>query len=386
MKFNAKQVFSILKIALTDEQIDFDVYSLTEEEWKSLYLFALEYDVCALVAYGLKKLNYVNKDNLYAKKLNQESLKAIYRYEQQNYDLEVVSNIFESSKIPFITLKGAEIRKYYKMAYLRTSCDIDILIEKKNLDKATKLLINECDYKKTLKNSHDCSFTTPSGMNIELHFELIEEGWAKSSNSVLSDIFAHSTLADGYKYKRLMKDEYFYFYHIAHMAKHFENGGCGIRPFIDLYVLDNLAVDFEKRLALLKEGKLLTFAQVLKGLNGVWFNNEEQNSLLKQVEEFILNGGLYGTMENRVAIKQNKRGGKFKYVMSRIFLSYEDIKSIYPVLEKHKWLTPLFEVVRWFKLIFCGKLKKGVKEFKHSQSLSKEQTVKTKEFLENIGL
>ena len=29
-----------------------------------------------------------------------------------------------------------------------------------------------------------------------------------------------------------MLDELFYFYHIAHMVKHFENGGCGIRPVV----------------------------------------------------------------------------------------------------------------------------------------------------------
>lgn len=29
-----------------------------------------------------------------------------------------------------------------------------------------------------------------------------------------------------------MKEEMFYFYHIAHLAKHFEVGGCGIRQII----------------------------------------------------------------------------------------------------------------------------------------------------------
>ncbi len=386
MERSLELLLSVLQTAIKDNvEFNRNFNFISKHEWQFLYDTSLKHDLCPLVFYGLDKLG-ANKNNPYFESFNKETVKAHLRYEQQNYDLEVITNTFERAGIPFIALKGAEIRKHYKKEYLRTSCDIDILIEKKNLDRATNLLISECDYKKLFQNTHDCSFTTPSGMHVELHFELIEDSWAKSSNSVLKDVFAHSTVADGYKYKRLMPDEYFYFYHVAHMAKHFENGGCGIRPFIDLYVLDNLDVDLEKRLDLLAKGELLTFAQVVKALNGVWFNNEKQDSLLKQVEEFILSGGLYGTVENRVTLLQDKKGGKFKYITSRIFLSHKQLKILYPVLEKHKWLTPVFEVVRWFKLIFCGRFKRGVRELKHSQSLTKEQTAKAKEFLENIGL
>ena len=44
------------------------------------------------------------------------------------------------------------------------------------------------------------------------------------------------------------------------MAKHFESGGCGIRPFIDLLLLDALpAANEQERAALLKDGGLLIF-------------------------------------------------------------------------------------------------------------------------------
>ena len=53
-----------------------------------------------------------------------------------------------------------------------------------------------------------------------------------------------------------------YFYHIAHMAKHLQQGGCGIRTFIDLWILDNLpTIDTLKRNDLLKSGGLLQFSQ-----------------------------------------------------------------------------------------------------------------------------
>ena len=71
-------------------------------------------------------------------------------------------------------------------------------------------------------------------------------------------------LCENSKFRYEMTDEFFYFYHIAHMAKHFENGGCGIRPFVDLVVLDRMdSENFSKRDELLKSGGLLQFARAI---------------------------------------------------------------------------------------------------------------------------
>jgi hypothetical protein len=157
-----------------------------------------------------------------------------------------------------------------------------------------------------------------------------------------------------------MPEEMFYFYHIAHMAKHFEIGGCGIRPFIDIWILDNIEdKDQSKQDALLKQGGLLRFAEVARHLSKVWLGNAEHTELTKQMEQYILRGGVYGNSENRILVQQQKKGGKTRYVISKIFIPYDVIKFHYPILQKHRWLTPFMQVRRWGKLIFCGHAKRN---------------------------
>jgi hypothetical protein len=184
-----------------------------------------------------------------------------------------------------------------------------------------------------------------------------------------------------------MPDDLFYFYHIAHMAKHFENGGCGIRPFIDLWILDRIdSADNTKRDRLLQEGKLLTFANVARKLSRVWFDDEEHDAVIQQMEEYILRGGIYGNSTNRIMVHQQKKGGRFKYALSKIFIPYDVIKFHYSILQKHRWLTPIMEVRRWFKLIFCGHLKRTAKELKYNSSVSNDDAANTQRFLRDIGL
>ena len=171
------------------------------------------------------------------------------------------------------------------------------------------------------------------------------------------------------------------------MAKHFEGGGCGIRPFIDLLVLNNqVEFDKEKRQSLLEEGGLSKFGSQVELLSEIWFGNAEHTEITGQIQDYILKGGVYGTNENRIAVQQQKQGGKFKYALSKIFLPYDVIKFHYPVLEKHKWLMPFMQVRRWCKLIFCGHLKRATHELKYNSALTKDAAEEAKTLLKNIGL
>ena len=56
---------------------------------------------------------------------------------------------------------------------------------------------------------------------------------------VLAQIWDTAVSAGPGSHRLLLADEMFYFYHIAHMVKHFEVGGCGIRPFLDLWIMNH---------------------------------------------------------------------------------------------------------------------------------------------------
>ena len=68
---------------------------------------------------------------------------------------------------------------------------------------------------------------------------------------------------------------------------------------------------------------------------------------------------MYGTLKNRVALGVETKGVG-TYVLDRIFLPYENLKYSFPVLQKHRWLTPVFQVVRWTR-VFSRKYRDRLK-------------------------
>lgn len=118
---------------------------------------------------------------------------------------------------------------------------------------------------------------------MELHYNLVEDGRANESSKTLKNVWCNTVVRDGFEYWYEMTDEMFYYYHVAHMAKHFEDGGCGVRPVIDLWILDNLHhTDKSKRDDLLAVGNLLKFTESVRRLSRIWFENKEYDPVTKQ--------------------------------------------------------------------------------------------------------
>ena len=158
------------------------------------------------------------------------------------------------------------------------------------------------------RSTHDVALDSPSGVHVELHYDLVEEGRAKNAIKVLSTVWQDATPRQDCQFFYEMSDAFFYFYHIAHMAKHFETGGCDIRPFLDLWILDHMeSADHEKRNVLLEKGGLKQFADVCRKLSRVWFEKELIDPISLQMQGFLLRGGTYGTVDNRVMLQQKKQ-------------------------------------------------------------------------------
>ena len=85
-------------------------------------------------------------------------------------------------------------------------------------------------------------------------------------------------------------------------------------------------------------------------------------------------------------MSQNKKGGKFKHLMSRIFLPYKDMSIYYPSLKKCPVLFPFYQVRRWCRILFCGGRKHAMDEIKLNQSLSEEKKEEVKKLIDELGL
>lgn len=121
-------------------------------------------------------------------------------------------------------------------------------------------------------------------------------------------------------------------------------------------------------------------------MNLCWIENEEYDEVSYQMQEYNLYGGAYGTSENRVAIQQKKHGGRFGYLMSRVFIPYVKLRRYYPILEKHRWLTPVMQVRRWFMLLKPDAANRTKREIAMNRSMNQERAKEMKRFLDDIGL
>lgn len=379
-------LFLLLRCVVCEERIDNGIKDFCEQELlEELYVMSSKHNLAHLAGYALEKIELPENEILV--KFKQAKMRAIYRYLRQDYEVNRLYCVLEEEHIPFIPLKGSVLRGYYPQPWMRTSGDIDILVPESMLDRAAFALMEKLGYTAKGKGSHDISMNSPDGIHLDLHYTALDKERFPNAQAVLGKIWKDVEKTQSCGFRKILTDEMFYFFHIAHMAKHIENGGCGIRSFLDLWILNHRVVfERKKRDQLLQEGSLLTFALAAEKLSEIWFSHEDTDPMSQQFEKYILRGGTYGILENRVGIYQSKLGGRCGYALQKIFLPYNNLKYHYPILERYRILLPIFEVSRWLKLLFKGGIKRSIHELYVNGSVPSEVRLETEGMLRYLGL
>lgn len=362
---------------------------LSVDMMQELYAISKSQDLAHIVAVELEQQGLLSEtDAEIAAKFRKQQMIAILRYERINYELEAICKVLEEKKIPHIPLKGSVLRRYYPEPWMRTSADIDLLIHSNDLETSVRFLIERLKYRQEASGTdYDLSLFSPSGVHVELHYGMITEDRAANSCAVLEKFWQYSKPEPSWNYRYITEPSMFYFYHIAHLVKHFENSGCGVRFFLDLWVLNHcLELDSKEKEQLLDEGGLLRFSKAATLLSEVWFGNSKHTKITQNMADYVFCGGIYGTQHHRMVTQNIKKRGTIGYAFSRVFPSYRTMKHIYPFLEAHKWLLPFFHVRRWCRIVFCGGLKHSMEEIKYSADIDKNQKEHTKSMLRTLGL
>ena len=370
---------------------------LSDTDWQEaavlepLIRLSAAHDLTHIIGAALYRMD-IPRDNPYAQVLKKAQINAAIRYEQLQYELMQITGLFEEAHIRHIPLKGAVLRSYYPKPEMRTSCDIDLLIEPEALETASSVLTERLEYSRQKEGSHDVSFLSPCGVHLELHFTLLEDKSDPRIQQVLSRVWTYAKQQPERSYAFQLQPEFFYFYHIAHMVKHFLYGGCDIRPFMDLWVMRHrwTAVDRDVLDALLEEGGIRTFAGQMQNLSEVWFSGinptPDSLGLIRSMEEYLLYGGLYGSTENRVKVGRMENKGKLSYICSRLFLPYDQMKYDYPILQKHRALLPFCEVHRWSRLLSGNTVRRITGELKINEAVTEDDRLGLQEMFQTLGL
>ncbi len=292
---------------------------------------------------------------------------SVIRMEQQKFTTERLCGILSEAAIPFILLKGSVLRPHYPKPYMRTFCDIDVLVKPGDTQNAAACLEKHLGATRHPAGDHDISFTCPNDVHVELHFALRCTVNAEA-DALLARAWEFAKVKEGTQY--VFDDGFFLFYHMAHMAKHFIHGGCGVRPFMDLYVMQTrMHMDMHAADELLARAGLLAFAQGAEELCRVWFADGAHTELTCTMENYLFSSTLYGSLENRVAFSRTKHSG-IGHVFRRLFLPYREMVHYFPTLKKFPVLLPYFWCVRVFYVLKGGRL--GLRL--HEASLSHQMT------------
>lgn len=309
-------------------------------------------------------------------------LKALLQYEIQTHALEELQGLFSDAEISFLPLKGALLRKYYPAPWMRECSDIDVYVDKKDLDRADGILC-ENGFARQTKCSHHIAYIAKNGALVELHFSLAEKDKLGARAAALNSERINAMFCSCPE-----ETAEYYLYHLLHMAGHFLDGGCGRKFFADLWILNHLSrsdKNFgEKKNAILKEASLCEFDNVCSALSEYWFGEAESCDI--ELAEYVLSGGSYGTPERKAAANVIRFGGKGSYILHRAFPGLEAMREIYPVLEHAPLLLPFMWVARAFGLLRRGFADQFSGEISASGKIEKSDIEKQKAVLKKLGL
>lgn len=357
----------ILRSELNETELDSAVKAeLTPDVLSALYSLSKRHDLAHIVANSLYKNGFAGDDEIYSK-FSQENIKSVYRCIQMNYALKEICNTFNDEHIPYIPLKGSVIRPYYPEESMRTSCDIDILIKEENLDTAIDVLVQK-GFKRGEKNYHDVSLFSPTKVHLELHFNILEN--IDNLDAVLRNAWDFSVPTE--TSERRFTTEFFEFHMFAHMSYHFLSGGCGIKSLLDVWVMEHkMGVTYEAAKELLDKAGIYKFAKEISDLADVCFSGKDKDAFSETLLSYICEGGVYGTVENKIAVSKSKSNGTILYAVKRLFLPYRTMVIAYPILDRYPFLLPVYWIFRIFKMLFRSR--KALEEIKVINGVSDER-------------
>ena len=369
-------LFPLLRSAVYAEPLP-DGFAPEEADWQQIISFAGFHHLTHLVEYAAQK-NGLRTDGA-------EKDRAVMQYLRRDLATEQIRAVLNAAGIPFILLKGAVLQGYYPEAWMRTSSDVDVLVRREDLDAAEAALCAQAGFRRGVVAAHDIQLISPANASLELHHILILPELFPAAAAELDRVWdtAVPVKEDGYEYR--MEDSLFFLYHIAHMMKHFRNGGCGIRFFLDLRLIEQQpGHDAAACKALAERCGMLPFTEAAERLAEAWFGCGSASGL-ETMEQYVLSGGIYGTTRNAVAV-QKEENGSGGYLLQRLFPPMSGMKYEHPILRKQPWLLPFFWVKRLFRLCRGSVRKRVLREYKTSRTIKDEHVDTVSAMMKQLGM
>lgn len=270
------------------------------------------------------------------------------------FDIErdVVLSKLEEAGIWYMPLKGAVMKGLYPKIGMRQMADNDIFYDVTRSEDVRAIMESlGCETVSYVADEyhHDHYYKAPV-CNFEMHRALFMPGTSDAVFQYYNNNIRDKMIPDeGKAYGYHLSPEDFYLYMIAHEYKHYAAGGTGLRSLLDTYVYltkKGDALDWSYIAGELDKLEIAEFEAQNRALAFRLFDGEELTEPDRNMLDYILSSGTYGTQKHDVENEVARRG-KLGYLLFRAFLPYRRMRSIYPILQKVPVLLPFCWVYRW---------------------------------------
>lgn len=295
----------------------------------------------------------------------------IYIDTAMKYEIENLLKCFDKEQIYNLPMKGYFLKNDYPNPFDRSIADYDILFDINDID-SIKNIFKQNGYKFLKNDDQQYHFIKAPFMYIEMHRSLLKKD--NINYSLLENQLEKAKVRDGYSYSKEMTLEDYYIYMLLHSAKHFSQGGIGIRMIADEYVFYKKYSDQLNQKYLSEQFEKLgitLFEKKLRDISLKWFSKGSEVKDFDDVEEYILLSMTLGRVDvavmsemerRRVNTETGRKKSRFVNFISSLFPNKTNMANKYPFVEKMPILLPYSWACMWCRRIFIDRninIKKG---------------------------
>lgn len=344
-----------------------DAERVARMDLDAIYKLARRHMLAATVFPALKAAGI--QDRRFAKALEHSALKS----STMDMEMDAVFAALTEAGIWHMPLKGTVLQHLYPVYGMRQLSDHDILFDAKRADDVRAIMEGLGFTTEHFGTSHHDVYHKEPVCNFEMHRMLFGPSHDEKLYEYYRDV-EKRLLGDGYE--KHLSPEDFYLYVTAHEYKHYTGGGTGLRSVLDTYVyLQKTKLDMDYVTAEAEKLGMAEFEAANRSLAQHLFSGGELTAADKEMLEYILSSGVYGTIGHRVENMVTKRGyGKLGYALDRFFVPvskknkrYADYAGQYPFFYKHKILLPLLPFYRTIRAMKAGRFQAEAKAIKNAK-------------------
>ncbi|MBR1456165.1 MAG: nucleotidyltransferase family protein [Oscillospiraceae bacterium] len=307
-----------------------------------LFEAAQRHSLCAITAAALERAGVRDEAFTRAKGL------AIRKRVLMDRERAAVLAGLEEAGIWYVPLKGQVLSDWYPAFWQREMTDFDILYDASR-DGEMKAVMERCGFTaKRFGRGHQDVFFKEPVCNFEMHRCLFSTAHDEKFYTYYRDVKTRLLKDEGNACGYHFSPEDLYVYQTAHAAKHYSNGGIGLRALLDVFVMERHFAGTLDRAYIREQTEKLGItdyeensrALALRLFSGEALSGEDEERLA-----YMMLSGTHGRLDNRVDNRVGRLGGgaagRLRYLTRRLFLSRGEVEAAYPFFARHPLLRPL---------------------------------------------